>query len=99
MPKKKPLKGKPVVHEELKGLELKINEFGEITSNMNIDELNKFLNKHVPDLKFEGRKDIDKTWLPVEPEKEKEETIDDLMREVSDNELKSVKLKKKKKKK
>ncbi|MCR9285862.1 hypothetical protein OAF63_01000 [Saprospiraceae bacterium] len=56
MPKKKPKIGKPEVHEELKGFDIKINEFGEIVSNFEIDKLNKFLDENVEDLKL---KDID----------------------------------------
>ena len=61
MPKKKPQKGNPQVHKELEGFEIKVNEFGQIVSNLNSDELNRFLNKNVEDKKL---KDLD------EPEKE-----------------------------
>ena len=54
MPKKKPMEGTPEVHEELEGFEMRINEFGEITSNTSVDKLNRFLNKHVEDKKFKG---------------------------------------------
>lgn len=54
MPKKKPLEGKPEVHKDLDGFEMNINEFGEITTNTDIDKLNKFLNKNVDDKKFKG---------------------------------------------
>lgn len=43
------------VHEELKGLDLKINEFGEVIGNTDIEDINKFLNKHVSDKKLEDR--------------------------------------------
>lgn len=46
MPKKFKTKGSPEVHEELKGFEIKINEFGELESNLQIDKINDFLNKH-----------------------------------------------------
>lgn len=59
MPKKKPQSGKPQVHEDLEGFELKINEFGEIRSNMDIEKLNKFLNKNVEDKKLKDRDDIE----------------------------------------
>lgn len=59
MPKKKSIKGKPQVHEELKGYEININEFGEIKTNMSNDKLNNFLNKHVEDKKLKDREDID----------------------------------------
>ena len=52
MPKKKPKKGKPEVHEELKGFDIKINEFGEIVSNYEVDKLNEFLNENVDDKKL-----------------------------------------------
>jgi len=54
MPKKKPLEGKPEVHKDLDGFEMNINEFGEITTNTDIDKLNQFLNKNVDDKKFRG---------------------------------------------
>jgi hypothetical protein len=52
MPKKKPMEGKPEVHEELAGFEMRINEFGEIVTNTSVDKLNRFLNAHVEDKKF-----------------------------------------------
>lgn len=55
MAKKKENK-KPKVHEELEGFDIKINEIGEVESNISIDRLNKFLDKNVEDKKF---KDID----------------------------------------
>ena len=45
MPKKKPKKGKPEVHDELKGFDIRINEFGEIIANFEVDKINKFLNE------------------------------------------------------
>lgn len=54
MPKKMKKKGKPVVHEDLEGFDIKVNEFGELISNYNIDRLNKFLNKSVDDKKLKG---------------------------------------------
>ncbi len=52
MPKKKNKKGKPEVHDELKGFDIKINEFGEITSNFEVDQLNEFLDDNVEDKKL-----------------------------------------------
>ncbi|MEP1035351.1 hypothetical protein [Ekhidna sp.] len=52
-------KEKARVHKELDGLELKVDSFGEISSSMPIDELNKFLNKNVEDKKLKDRDDID----------------------------------------
>ncbi len=52
MPKKKKKKGKPEVHDELKGFDIKINEFGEITSSFEVDKLNEFLDEKVEDKKL-----------------------------------------------
>ena len=45
----------PKVHDELKGFDIKINEFGEISSNLNIDKLNKFLDDNVEDKKLKEK--------------------------------------------
>ena len=47
------------VHKDLDGLELNVDSFGEISSNMPIDKLNKFLNKNVEDKKLKDREDLD----------------------------------------
>lgn len=52
MPKKMKKKGKPTVHQNLTGFDIKINPFGELTSNLNIDSLNEFLNENVEDKKI-----------------------------------------------
>ncbi len=57
MPKKNPLKGKPKVHEDLKGFEININEFGEITSSMKVEKLNEFLNENLEDKKLKDPND------------------------------------------
>ena len=57
MPKKKPKKGKPEVHDELKGFNIKVNEFGEIVTNLEIDKLNDFLNENVKDKKLDSAKE------------------------------------------
>ncbi len=56
MPKKKPTQGKPDVHEDLDGFDIKINEFGEIISNFRVDKLNDFLNETVNDKKLREQK-------------------------------------------
>ena len=55
MPKKKPILGKPKVHPDLEGMEIEINEFGEVIGNLNIDKLNKFLDTNVEDKKLMER--------------------------------------------
>lgn len=57
MPKKMKKQGKPNVHDELKGFDIKINEFGEMQSNLSIDKLNKFLNNNVEDKKLSTNSD------------------------------------------
>lgn len=55
-PKKKK---KPRVHKDLQGFEVSINQFGELSSNMNIEKINEFLNKNVDDKKLAERNDYD----------------------------------------
>lgn len=52
MPKKMKKKGKPIVHEELLGFNIKINEFGEMETTVPIEKLNSFLNDKVTDKKL-----------------------------------------------
>lgn len=40
-------------------LELKVNELGEITSNLDMDKINKFLDENVEDKKLQGSEDED----------------------------------------
>ena len=54
MPKKKPNTGKPDVHKDLDGLDIKINEFGEIITNYKIETINEFLNENVDDKKLKS---------------------------------------------
>ena len=49
--------GKPRVHEDLSGLEISINQFGEIKSNMDIEKVNAFLDKNVEDKKLTEREE------------------------------------------
>jgi hypothetical protein len=53
------IKPKPRVHKDLDGLEVSIDTFGEIRSNMNIEKINEFLNKNVDDKKLAEREDYD----------------------------------------
>ncbi len=56
MPKKMKKEGKPIVHEELEGFDIRVNEFGQMVSNYKIEKLNKFLNKTVNDKKLKDSK-------------------------------------------
>jgi hypothetical protein len=93
----------PKVHPELEGLNLSINEFGEMTSNLDIDKINAFLTKTVPDKKLINRNDdkyqqeFKKMGLGggededdvdyVEPAEEEEDNPDTLFKDVDDEEL------------
>ena len=48
---------KPEAHENLKGFDIKINEFGEIVSSLQIDKLSKFLNENVADKKLRSNEE------------------------------------------
>jgi hypothetical protein len=74
MSKKKSKKNKPEVHNELKGFDIKINEFGEITSSMEIDQLNEFLDENVEDKKL---KELEQKNNSEEEDKEEDETNDE----------------------
>jgi hypothetical protein len=52
-------KPKPRVHKELSGFDIKIDQFGEIQSNMNIEKINEFLNQNVEDKKLAERDDYE----------------------------------------
>lgn len=51
--------GKPRVHKDLEGLEVSINQFGELKTNMDIEKINEFLDKNVDDKKLEEREDYE----------------------------------------
>ena len=57
--KKSSVKPKPKVHKDLQGLDIIIDQFGEIKANMNIEKLNEFLDKNVDDKKLAERDDYD----------------------------------------
>lgn len=57
--KKKAGKAKPRVHKDLQGLNIVIDQFGEIKANMNIEKLNEFLDQNVDDKKLAEREDYD----------------------------------------
>ena len=56
---KKETEKKPKVHKELDGFQISIDQFGEIRSNMNIENINEFLNRNVEDKKLAERDDYD----------------------------------------
>lgn len=46
--------------KKIERLNMGINEFGELTSNINLDEINSFLNHNVEDKKLNEKKTKDK---------------------------------------
>ncbi len=50
---------KPRVHKDLDGFKISVDAFGEIKSNLNIEDLNKFLNRNVDDKKLRDREDLE----------------------------------------
>lgn len=73
MPKKKPMEGKPEVNRNLEGFDIRINEFGEITSNFEIERINKFLNEHVDDKKLPGKNEKEPEHIDKKEKEEKDE--------------------------
>ena len=58
MAKKDKKKELPTVHPELAGFEMNIDSFGQITTTLNRDVLNTFLDKEMPeDKKLRSKKD------------------------------------------
>ena len=56
MARKNKKQKKPDIHKELEGFQVAVNPFGEIISTMEIDKINKLLDKHVEDKKLKNRK-------------------------------------------
>lgn len=46
------------IHQDLKGFDIKINEFGEIVSSYSVEKLNGFLDDNVEDKKLKDRDDL-----------------------------------------
>lgn len=62
-------KPKPKVHKELSGFDISIDQFGEISSNMNIEKINEFLNENVDDKKLAEREDYEDMKKPKKKKK------------------------------
>lgn len=45
-------KDTPKVHKDLEGFDIKIDKFGEIKGNLDIDKINAFLDKNLDDKKL-----------------------------------------------
>jgi len=48
---------KPSVHEDLKHMDIRVNEMGEIIKDYDIDDINTFLDKNVKDKKLNNEED------------------------------------------
>lgn len=55
MPKKK--EDKALVHKDLEGFDIRIDEFGNIKSSLSIDHIKDFLDKNMEDKKLESLKE------------------------------------------
>lgn len=64
MKKKKAKINEAQVNPELKGLNITVNEFGEIISNVSVEKLNDFLDRNVVDKKLEEKKQKDQKKSP-----------------------------------
>lgn len=72
--KKSTEKKKPRVNKELGDFDIRINTFGEIVSEFNMDQINDFLNRNVDDKKLRHRSDLQEHFrTPGESEENKED--------------------------
>lgn len=53
-PTPNPKKTTAKVNPELQGFDIRVNEFGEIVSTLDLNKLNDFLDRHTDDKKFRG---------------------------------------------
>lgn len=68
---KKSPKENPKIHDDLKGFNIHIDEFGQVKTTMSQEELNAFLNEKVEDKKFSPK--VKKQLEGLYAEKEEEE--------------------------
>ncbi len=61
----------PKVNPELDGFDIKIDTFGEIKTNYDVDKINQFLNRHVDDKKLRDRDDAQPDSSETEENSEK----------------------------
>ena len=61
----------PKVNPELDGFDIKIDTFGEIKTNYDVDKINQFLNRHVDDKKLRDRDDVQSETDKTEEDSEK----------------------------
>lgn len=73
------------VHEDLKGLEININPFGEIETNYDIQKINDFLNEHVDDKKLREREELQRKGLSKDLQSDNESSDNQDHTDSSDN--------------
>lgn len=61
----------PKVNPELDGFDIKIDTFGEIKTNYDVDKINQFLNRHVDDKKLRDRDGVQSDTGETEENSEK----------------------------
>ncbi|PMD96625.1 MULTISPECIES: hypothetical protein [Siphonobacter] len=86
-PKKPVQPEKPRVHKDLEGLDITINNFGELNMSLPIDKINEFLNRTVDDKKLRHRDDLEALPGRKREDEEEEEDFDlpdDLKRELGE---------------
>jgi len=84
--KKKSSEKKARVHQELEGFEIKVNPLGEITSNYDIDQINKFLDKNVYDKKLVKQDDAEDDEYPIQESDASDENDPDFLGGTDDDE-------------
>lgn len=52
--RKKQKKKEAEVHKDLKGFDISLDSFGQMTSNLSVDRLNEFLNSNINDKRLIG---------------------------------------------
>lgn len=77
--KKNSSEKKARVHQELEGFEIKVNPLGEITSNYDIDQINKFLDKNVYDKKLTKQDDAEDEAYPIAESETEDENDEDFL--------------------
>ena len=72
MKKKKKKIEEAQVNPELKGLDIRVNEFGEIISNISVEKLNDFLDRNVVDKKLEEKREKEEKRQNAKNKKKKQ---------------------------
>lgn len=85
--KKQNQKETPKVNPELEGFDIKIDPFGEIKTNYNIDKINEFLNKNVDDKKLRDRDDLHQDEEEIEELPDQDELVENQLEEIIEDDL------------